>query len=204
MFADGVQAIQWAVDDRGLAGLNDLQGLPWSMSMEQFFEAWVEAVAELVARRIGGSITTGRLDQTRVPLEWNPPFLGSQKSLVPDVILDRDDLTVIFDAKYKEHFEEIQDVGWRNLEDELRERHRADLLQVLAYANLFAGKRIIVCLAYPCTNETWASLRSRAHLFHRAMLNAGERRIDVILTAFPMGQRMNDIAAELAAELSRP
>ena len=33
-FRDGIQAVEWTVDDRGLAGLSDLAGLPWAMSME--------------------------------------------------------------------------------------------------------------------------------------------------------------------------
>ncbi len=36
-FRRGVEAIEWTAEERGLAGLSDLAGLPWSMSMEQFF-----------------------------------------------------------------------------------------------------------------------------------------------------------------------
>jgi len=40
VFLEGVQAIDWTVEERGLAGLRDLEGIPWTMLMEQFFEAW--------------------------------------------------------------------------------------------------------------------------------------------------------------------
>jgi McrBC 5-methylcytosine restriction system component len=89
--------------------MSDLQGLPWAMSMEQFFEAWVETLMSHVARRIGGIMRSGRERQTVVPLNWDPPYLGSQKSLVPDIVIERDDTTVIVDAKYKEHWEEMQE-----------------------------------------------------------------------------------------------
>jgi hypothetical protein len=59
-FRDGIQAIEWTVQDRGLAGLSDLEGLPWSMSMDEFFEAWAETVMAAVARKIGGVLRTGR------------------------------------------------------------------------------------------------------------------------------------------------
>jgi len=199
----GIQAMSWTVEDRGLAGLSDLQGLPWAMPMEQFFEAWSETVLAVVARRIGGSVLAGRLRQTVRPLVWEPPYLGSQKSLIPDLVLERGDTTVIIDAKYKEHWEEMQERPWAQLEAELRERHRADLLQVLAYANLAVTPRIIVCLAYPCSKRTWQSLRDRERLFHRATLQAGDRQVTLLLTAFPMGQDAASIGETLAAEVAR-
>jgi McrBC 5-methylcytosine restriction system component len=160
-FRSGLQAIQWTVDDRGLAGLSDLQGLPWVMSMEEFFEAWSETVLAAVARKIGGVLRAGRKRETLAPLNWDPPYVGSQKYLLPDLMLERGETTVIVDAKYKEHWEEMQRRTWGNLEDELRERHRADLLQVLAYGNLTTTPRILVCLAYPCSRDTWTSLKER-------------------------------------------
>ena len=202
-FRAGLQAVEWTVGDRGLAGLSDLQGLPWVMAMEEFFEAWCEAVISNVARRIGGTLKTGRQRQTVAPISWVPAYLGSQKSLVPDLVLERGDTTYIIDAKYKEHWEELSDRGWRNVEDELRERHRADLLQVLAYANLAKTTRIVACLAYPCKGSTWKSLKERGQQFHRASIPAGERRLDVLLTAFPMGERIETVAADLAAEFAR-
>jgi hypothetical protein len=200
-FRDGLQAIEWTVDDRGLAGLSDLQGLPWAMSMETFFEAWSETVLVDVARLIGGTVRSGRQRQTIAPLVWEPPYLGSQKYLLPDLVLERGDTTVIVDAKYKEHWEEMQVRRWGEMEDDLRERHRADLLQVLAYANLSTAPRIVVCLAYPCHRETWESLEQRGRLYHRASLRAGDRRIDVLLTAFPMGLPARTVAQTLAKEI---
>ncbi len=49
-FVEGLQAIHWTVEERGLAGLSDLEGIPWTMPMEQFFEAWVETVMRSRAR----------------------------------------------------------------------------------------------------------------------------------------------------------
>lgn len=186
-FRQGIEGMQWSVEQRGLAGASDLRGLPWVMRMDEFFEAWTETVLALVAQRIGGQLRIGRERTTLVPLAWQPAFLGSQGSLVPDLLLDRGDLTIIVDAKYKRHWEEMSAGRWTDLEVELRERHRADLLQVLAYANLSTSPRTVVCLAYPSTAETWRSLQARGRLFHRATLNVGTRALELVLTAFPMG-----------------
>jgi 5-methylcytosine-specific restriction endonuclease McrBC regulatory subunit McrC len=200
VFHRGVEAIEWTVEERGLAGTSDLQGLPWAMSMEQFFEAWVETLMSHVARRIGGTVRSGRERQTVVPLNWDPPYLGSQKSLMPDLVIERDDITVIIDAKYKDHWEEMQRRRWTDLEEELRERHRADLLQVLAYSTVAQKPKVLVCLAYPCNEERWLSLRTRNLLLHRASLPVTRRRVDMVLVAFPLSTRLISAAVTLMAE----
>lgn len=201
-FRAGIQAIEWTAYERGLAGLSDLQGLAWVMSMEEFFESWAETILSAVSHKIGGALRTQRQRQTVSPLTWSPPYLGSQKSLVPDIVLERENQTVIVDAKYKQHWEEMQEHRWSNLEEEIRERHRADLLQVLAYANLSTKPRTTVCIVYPCLEETWKSLRERKELFHRASVGAGTRRVDLVLTAFPMSTRvLTDVVDLTAGEL---
>jgi hypothetical protein len=200
VFHRGVEAIGWTAEERGLAGLSDLQGIPWMMSMEQFFEAWVETLMFRVAHQIGGALRTGRQRQTVVPLTWEPPYLGSQKSLIPDLVVERGDTTIIVDAKYKEHWEEMQERRWSDLEEELRERHRADLLQVLAYSTVARTPKVLVCLAYPCNEERWVSLRARNRLVHRASLPMAERRVELILSAFPLSTRVIAEAVALIAD----
>jgi hypothetical protein len=196
-FRDGLQAMEWTIDDRGLAGLSDLQGLSWMKSMTEFFEAWVESVFSILARRVAASIRTGRERQTVTALQWDPPYLGSQKYLLPDVILERGDTTLIVDAKYKEHWEELSERRWHELGEEIQESHRADLLQVLAYANLAKTPRIQVCLAYPCATATWHAIRARGRLFHRASLAAGDRQVELLLTAVPMAGNTDELVSTL-------
>lgn len=199
-FHRGVEAIEWTAEERGLAGMSDLQGLPWVMSMEQFFEAWVETLMSHVARRLGGVMRSGRERQTVVPLNWDPPYLGSQKSLIPDLVIERGDTTIIIDAKYKEHWEEMQERRWTDLEEELRERHRADLLQILAYSTVTQTPKVLVCLAYPCSEERWLSLRARGLLLHRASLPLTTRRVELVLVAFPLSTRAVSDAVSLMVE----
>lgn len=115
--------VSWTVEDRGLAGLGDLQGLPWVLPMDRFFEAWVETVAHQLARGIGGILKRGRQRETLTPLSWSPPYLGSQRYLLPDLVLEQEQETIIIDAKYKNHWEELNRESWAGLEKELRERH---------------------------------------------------------------------------------
>jgi len=98
-FINGVQAIEWTIDERGLAGLSDLEGIPWMMPMDQFFESWIETVFRVVAQRTGGQMRVGRKRETVHAVNWEPPYLGSQKSLVPDIWLEWESATLIVDAK---------------------------------------------------------------------------------------------------------
>ena len=200
-FADGLRAIEWTVEERGLAGLSDLEGVPWVMPMNQFFEAWVETVFGVVARRTGAQIRVGRKRETVHALNWDPPYLGSQKALIPDLWLDWKDTTLIVDAKYKRHWEEMQERSWSNVEELLREEHRADLHQVLAYAGLAQTPTVIACLLYPCTPERWLSLAARRRLFHTADVVAGQRSIKLWLTAIPMDTALERIGSVLTEQV---
>ena len=132
--------------------------------MEQFFEAWVETIFRVVAQHTGAKVRVGRKLETTHPVNWEPPYIGSQKSLIPDIWLEWDSVTLIVDAKYKRHWEEFQRHPWSNLEEELREQHRNDLLQVLAYSNFARSATVIACLVYPCSPQSWDSLRDRKRL----------------------------------------
>lgn len=185
-FERGLDAIEWTVDERGLAGLGELAGLPWRLPMEAFFEAWVETVAERYCRLRGGTLRTGRTHETVVPLSWDPPYLGSQSSLRPDFMIRRGPQALILDAKYKSHWEELNVDEWHRTRHSLREQHRSDLLQVLAYANLADVSHVTACLVYPCHHSTWESLAERDRLVHKAELGAGRRTVELVLAAVSM------------------
>ena len=128
------------------------------MPMEKFFEAWVETVFQSVARDTAAVLKVGRRRETTHPIDWEPAYLGSQKSLVPDLWLEWQDTTLIVDAKYKRHWEELQEHSWNATADLIREQHRNDLFQALSYANLAKTSRVITCLAYPCSPDTWTRM----------------------------------------------
>jgi len=122
---------------------------------------------------------------------------------VPDLVLQLDRITLIVDAKYKRHWEELQSGGWHEQSEVLRDEHRQDLMQVLAYANLAVHANVICCLIYPCSEATWKSLADRGRLFHRAELANRGRRVTVWLTAIPMCAQTSTIVGPLAEEIQR-
>lgn len=201
VMTEALEAIEWTADERGLAGLTDLSGLPWSMSMDEFFESWLEVVVAAVARRLGYVVRTGRTNQTVAPISWDPPFRGSQRSLRPDVILESTERTIILDAKYKDHGEALSLRSWHMTDEELREHHRTDLLQVLAYANLSTTERTSAVLAYPCGADLWDSLVRRRAAHHRADIYSGARRISVFLVALPLSTERMERCVDMLAEL---
>jgi hypothetical protein len=200
-FFDGLNAITWSTEETGLGGMTDWRGLPWVLSMEQFYEAWVETVFQQFTKRYGGVLRVGRRRETVTPIAWERPFLGSQKYLLPDLIVEQEGRTIFVDAKYKDHLEALQHKSWTSLEDEIRERHRDDLLQVLAYSTVSDSKVTTACLTYPCTLETWVSLKERSMLAHKASIYAGSRKIDLVMLAVPIGQNISELIPPIAAAL---
>lgn len=190
----GLEAVVWTTENKGLAGLGDLSGLPWMMSMEELFESYVESVFEKLVQQIGGKIKSGRERETVVPIRWEPSFLGSQSSLVPDLVIERENEVYIIDAKYKDHWEDLNMDSWYNISDKIRERHRNDLLQILAYASLPESKEVTCCLMYPCKQKTWDSLIQRGRHIHSAEINRGDRRIQLHLSAIPFSLKNRELS----------
>lgn len=197
VFREGLQAIEWTAEERGLAGLSDLAGLSWRLDMEVFFEAWVESIADRAARRVGARLMSGRRNQTKVPLDWAPPSLGSQHSLVPDIVLHREDVVLVIDAKYKRHAGDIERFGWHGVDTTIREQHREDILQALAYSTLFDAPRVVACLAYPASVHTWQGLFERDRVYSRARVRTGGRQVELALLAVPLSGQANEPAGIL-------
>ena len=89
-----------------------------------------------------------------------------------------------------------------DLEDDIREHHREDLLQILAYSTLSNHKSTTACLAYPCTPETWNSLKERNMLSHKGTIFAGQRQIDLVLVAIPISDKVDQLVGYLGNALA--
>ena len=118
---------------------------------------------------------------------------------MPDLVIEQEDRTIFIDAKYKDHWETLRQHRWLDLEEEIRKRHRDDLLQVLAYSTLSESKATTACLAYPCSLDTWASLKERGAASHKAAVYAGTRKIDLAMIAIPMGEKVDEIVDQLGS-----
>jgi 5-methylcytosine-specific restriction endonuclease McrBC regulatory subunit McrC len=157
----GLEAIGWVRDERGLGGGRQMDGLAWALPLDQLWEDHVAAKVRERVRQEGGVLRLGRRGETVTPLHWSDSSHGSLGHLVPDIVVRRRDSVWIVDAKYKAHFAEIDESGWRQMADEIRERHRADVHQILGYTALFDAPEIVATLAYPLRRDTWEGLVSR-------------------------------------------
>ncbi len=178
----GMQALGWLVDERGLAGVAETDGLAWCLPMYELFERWVEHVVRLWAREFGGQVRSGRTYETLIPIRWQRAAVQSLHSLVPDLVVQRGDRVWIIDAKYKGHFEELDDVRWRELAEELQAEHRHDLHQVLAYAATFGATQITTVLVYPMLLPTWQRLVERNRVLSAATIAVGGRVVRLVLS----------------------
>jgi hypothetical protein len=177
--ADAVEAMGWVAEERGLGGSRELDGLAWDLAVADVWEEWVRSFVHDLAPRLGLIWSGGR--PPRRPLRWEGSIV-SMGSLAPDVGLAGENRAVWLDAKYKAHLALLQRHGWATLSEGVRDAHRADLHQALAYAALADVDRIDTVLVYP-------SLRSDAHFDPQAIATvaSGRRRVRLILAALPFG-----------------
>jgi hypothetical protein len=181
----GLEAIGWVRDERGLGGGRQMDGLAWSLPLEQLWEDYVSAQVRERVRQEGGVLRLGRRGETVTPLHWSDPTHRSMGHLVPDIVVTKAASVWIVDAKYKAHFAEIDESGWRQMADEIRESHRADIHQVLGYSALFDAPEIKATLAYPLRQHTWESLRDRGQDRVLAELYSGNRHVRMELWGLP-------------------
>jgi 5-methylcytosine-specific restriction endonuclease McrBC regulatory subunit McrC len=174
------------------------------LDMEVFFEAWVETLAEWVARSTGSRLRVGRRGETRASLVWHPSHAGSLRPLVPDAVLERDDTALVLDAKYKRHAEQIDRDGWGRVAETVRERHRADVHQALAYSTLFEAPRVVTCLVYPMSDDAFRSLVERGQVVTHARVPAGHRRVELAIVAAPMSASPDDTTRALEELVRAP
>ena len=183
----GLEAIAWVVDERGLGGGRELDGLAWQLPLDRLWESYVESVVRKETAITGGTVKVGRLAETTFPVLWSDPTHRSLGHLVPDIVVRRRRSVRVVDAKYKAHLAELDEQGWRDFADDAREAHRADVHQVLAYASLFDADDVTATLVYPLRRSTWEALRARRRDISAADLTHAGRRVRLELRGLAFG-----------------
>ena len=183
----GLQAIGWIVEERGLGGTDTSDGLAWSLPLEVLWEQYVESHYRSESRMRGATIRVGRLGETTVSIRWQHPLQRSLSQLVPDLVLQRGREIQVVDAKYKAHFAELDERGWRDFQEDERSAHRSDVHQVLAYAGLFDAPHVTATLVYPLRRDTYLSLAARGQDRSIASLYHGNREMSLELRGLPFG-----------------
>lgn len=181
---EGLRAIGWIVDERGLGGGQTSDGLAWTLPLEQLWERYVERLVRDDAARTGGKIRVGRLGETTVPLAWNEPSHRALGHLVPDFVVQRPGSIEIIDAKYKSHFAELDAAHWTTLAEETQASMRADIHQVLAYAaTVGSAPQVGATLIYPVRRDLYEYLRLAHRLESRAHIAVGATEISLKICA---------------------
>jgi len=175
---EAVQAMGWVADERGLGGSRVLDGMSWDLAIDEVWEAWVDAFVADLAPRCG--FTALRRGDTTRRLNWATPT-SSMRMLIPDSGLRGAGRLVWVDAKYKAHLQLLTHHGWSGLREEIRDAHRADLHQALAYAALDEVERVDSVLVYPNLSS---EDRGRSAI---ATVSAGRRRVRLLLLGLPFG-----------------
>jgi len=183
----GIEAIAWVVDQRGLGGGSERDGLAWVMPLPKLWETYVESAYRKEMALMGGVMKVGRLGETVFPLEWSDPTHRTLGHLVPDIVIHRGQSVQVVDAKYKSHLVEIDEADWRRMETEVRDAHRADLHQILAYASLYGAEEVTATLVYPLRYSTYASLHEQHRDRSFAELEHGGRTVHLELRGLPFG-----------------
>jgi hypothetical protein len=177
--AKALEAMGWVADERGLGGARALDGLAWNLEVAEVWESWVRAFAGRLAPQLG--LRSPELGEARRPLRWEGN-VSSMGSLAPDVGLISDRRVVWLDAKYKAHLSLLGRHGWAGVSATVRDAHRADLHQALAYAALADVDRVDTVLLYPHLRHSEAPLPAAI-----ATVASGRRRVRLVLGALPFG-----------------
>jgi hypothetical protein len=181
--AEANQAMGWIAEERGLGGSRSLDGMSWQLAIEQVWEAWVDHFISVLAPRCG--LVQVPTEQTARSLNWHSS-LGSMRRLIPDSGLRGPGRTIWVDAKYKAHLQLLAQKGWVGLGEDVRDAHRADLHQALAYAALDGAARVDSILAYPQVDAGSGNAPAIA------TVPAGRRTVRLLLVGLPFGFRSEE------------
>lgn len=177
--SDATEAMLWIAEQRGLGGAGGHPGLAWDLTISDLWEEWVRTFARDLAPHCG--LIASSDGEVRRQLRWEGS-LTSMSSLAPDVGLFASDRTIWLDAKYKAHLAAIGRHQWSGVSEWVREAHRADLHQALAYTSLSDSATVDTILVYPSLSTVGTPLIQTI-----ARVTSGKRTIRLILAALPFG-----------------
>lgn len=183
---EGLRAIGWIVDERGLGGGRSSDGLAWALPLETLWERYVERFARAEASLTGGRVRVGRLGETTVPLPWDHRSHRAIGHLIPDIVVENPNGIEIIDAKYKAHFADLDVAGWNAFTEDAKESLRADVHQVLAYAAVSGdATNVTATLVYPVSAGLYDELQLRSQHIVSASIPVGTRLKQLRLRALP-------------------
>jgi hypothetical protein len=116
----------------------------WRIDFSLLFEKYVQFLFKQVSLEIGAT----QLSNYKIRRSSHFSPLWSLNYLEPDIMLMKSNLDIIIDSKYKSHLFNL-----KSTTEELKEEHRKDLHQLLAYTAFTKNTNKIGILCYPYSEQ---------------------------------------------------
>lgn len=134
---------------------NSFVNIAWKVDFSEVFEKFTQYIFNQASLKIGArSLDNHKFKNSS---NYSPSWILNY--LEPDIILIKDNLNIIIDAKYKAHMQNLSSNS-----TDLKEEHRKDLHQLLAYCSFNDNKNKIGFLCYPSNKITKKVLNYRNNL----------------------------------------
>lgn len=187
-YKEGFTYSKWLLTHKGLGGPDDGEGLPWTICSEELYELWVGYIAQKWAKMIGAPIKASSNRSSLIPINWDIQYEKTMSYLLPDYVCEKKDEVWIFDAKYKNLLEDLVEYRWYQLDNYMREAHRSDFHQILAYSSAFDKGTIISILAYPF-DYTEQKEELIKYMRIGKFSHGNDRNVWIVLLPVPMGYK---------------
>lgn len=122
---------------------NVSDSVAWRVDFSEVFERFVQHIFKGIAQEHGARL----LKNHKMKGYSSNPSAWELRHLEPDAILQTEDVSIFIDAKYKAHL-----YNRYSTSEDLKEEHRRDLHQIMAYMSFSKGKKKQGVLCYP-SNE---------------------------------------------------
>ena len=153
----------------------------WRIDYAEFFERFVQYIFGEVSK----SCMAKTVCNPHYSLTGNRPTWALHY-LEPDIIIQKDSLQVVVDAKYKSHM-----FNWNDTGDELKNTFRQDLHQILAYCSFNSMQTKKAMLVYPFADFTYHKMHATSPLTRS--------EADIFLVGLPlMKNKLEDTKQELS------
>ncbi|AKB40002.1 McrC family protein [Methanosarcina mazei] len=121
----------------------------WRLDFSLLFERYVQYLFRQISLEIGAT----QLNNYKIRKYSSAKPSWSLSYLEPDIVLMKSEFEMVVDAKYKSHLFNLKDTT-----EELKEEHRKDLHQLLAYTTFTRSENKIGILCYPYSQQYLSEL----------------------------------------------
>ncbi|MCC4771678.1 hypothetical protein FXV91_16355 [Methanosarcina sp. DH2] len=159
----------------------------WRIDFSLLFERYVQYLFGQISLAIGATQLNNH--KIRQYPGVKPPW--SLSYLEPDIVLMKNELDIIIDAKYKSHLFNL-----KSTTEELKEEHRKDLHQLLAYTIFTRSENKIGILCYPYSQQYISELN---YFFPFSQIGS-----KILLVGVPMQKsKINDFKKLIIENISK-